>query len=214
MAKKAAIIAAQQNLLETVRRVRIDSKTLVKDFVTQSDLIHTEFQRFIQHPQVVDISYLSNGSVKATVAIKLTGPFAEMLLPKSIRDIHPVKQPKTPNKQEGKACTGIVVDCRGLQVRPAIVPRILDEDGNEVYGSKYVNRKYAVEQGMAGYARSLKKAQKDPRVANSSLTVKAIRAAKSGPSDIVISNSDADGIRGDPRNLRFLQKCRVMIVLD
>ena len=214
MAKKAAIIAAQQNLLKTLRRVRIDSRTLLKDFVTQSDLIHSEFQRAIQYPKVVDISYLSNGCVKATVAIKLGGPFAEMLLPKSIREIHTVKQPGRPDKEEGKAYTGLVVDCRGLQVRPAIVPRILDEDGNEVYGSKYVDRKYAVRQGMAGYVRDLKAAQKDKRVGNCPITVKAIRAAKSGPSDIAISNSDADAIRGDPRNLRFLQECRVMIVLD
>jgi hypothetical protein len=214
IAKKAAVSAAQQNLLKTLRRVRIDSKTLVKDFVTQSDPIHTEFQGFIQHPQVVGISYLANGYVEASVAIKLTGPFADMLLPKSIRDIHPVKQPKPLGKQKGKAWTGLVLDCRGLKVRPAIVPRILDEDGNEVYGPKYVNRKYAVQQGMAGYTSGLEPAPKNPRVGNSPVTVKAIRAAKSGPSDIVMSNSDADTIRRDPRNLRFLQECRVMIVLD
>lgn len=214
MAKKAAIIAARQNLLETVMSVRIDSKMLIQNFVTRSDLIHTEFQRFIQHPQVVDISYLPNGQVKATVAIKLTGPFADMLLPKSIRDIHSVKQPKMPSKEEAKAHTGIVLDCRGLKIRPAIVPRIVDEDGNEVYGGKYVNRKFAVQKSMGGYVRGLKAAQANPRVANSPLTVKAIRPAKSGPSDIVISNSDADAIREDPRNLRILQECRVMIVLD
>ncbi|MFH1240720.1 MAG: hypothetical protein V1689_00040 [Pseudomonadota bacterium] len=214
MAKKAAITAAQQNLLETVRNMRIDSKTLVKDFVSQGDPVHREFEGFIQYPNIVDISYLSSGEVQVTVAVKLTGPFADMLLPKAIRDIQPVKQPKIPDKGKGTAYTGLVLDCRGLKVMPAIAPRILDEDGNEVYGAKYVNRGYAVEQGMAGYTTDLEGPPRNLRVGKSPITVKAIRAAKSGPSDIVISISDADLIRRDPRNLRFLQECRVMIVLN
>ncbi len=214
IAKKAAVTAAQQNLLETLENMWIDSNTLVKDFVDQNDHIYKDFQVFIQQPQVVDISYLSNGCVKATVAVKLTGAFADMLLPKSIHDIHPVKQPKLPGKHKQEARTGLVLDCLGLKVRPAIVPRIVDEDGNEVYGPKYVNRKYAVGQGTTGYSTDLEAARKNPRVGESPIVLKAIRAAQSGPSDIVISNSDADVIRRDPRNLRFLQECRVIIVLN
>ena len=214
IAKKAAVTEAQQNLVKTLSKVRIDSKTLVKDFVAQSSPVHTEFQGFIQHPRVVNLSYLADGAVEATVAIKLTGPFADMLLPKSIREIHPVKQPTPSSNQKGKAWTGLVLDCTGLKISPALVPRILDEDGTEVYGPRYVNRKYAVLKGMAGYISDLEAAPKNPRVGNRPVTMKAIRTAKSGPSDIVISNSDADTIRRDPKNLRFLQECRVMIVLD
>ena len=110
--------------------------------------------------------------------------------------------------------TGMVVDARGLQARPAMAPKVLDEDGKEVYGSMNVDKEYAVQQGMSGYARDLTAAQSNPRVTNNPLSVKGIKTEGPGRADIVISNADADKIRGNSENLAFLKKCRVMIVLD
>jgi len=106
------------------------------------------------------------------------------------------------------------VDTRGFQVKPAMSPKVVDEDGNEVYGSSYVSRDYAINQGMAGYAKDLASAQTNDRVTNNPLTVKGIKTADTGDSDIVISNADAASIKGSADNLTFLQKCRVMVVLD
>lgn len=214
MAKRAAVTVARRNLLEIVQGVRIDSRTIIKDFAVESDIIRTEVQGLLQNSQVVDISYMSDGSVEATVAMKLTGTFAELILPKSIKTIQPLQQPQTPGEAKGSGYTGLVVDGRGLKIKPAMAPRILDEQGNEVYGSAYVSREFAVQQGMAGYAKDLSSAQTNPRVTDKPLVVKAIKAADSGAADIVVTNADAERIKGEPTNLGFLQKCRVMIVLD
>ena len=45
-----------------------------------------------------------------------------------------------------------------------MVPMIIDEDGQVVYGTAYVSRDYALEEGMAAYARGLAKARDNPRV--------------------------------------------------
>lgn len=214
MAKRAAVTVARRNLLEIVQGVRIDSRTVIKDFAVESDVIRTEVQGLLQNSQVVDISYMSDGSVEATVAMKLTGSFADLILPKSIRTIQPVQQPQTPGETKGDGFTGLVVDGRGLNIKPAMAPRILDEGGNEIYGSAYASREFAVQQGMAGYAKDLTSAQTNPRVTDKPLVVKALKAADSGPSDIVVTNADGERIKGEPTNLGFLQKCRVMIVLD
>jgi hypothetical protein len=95
-----------------------------------------------------------------------------------------------------------------------MAPKVLDETGKEVYGSAYVSREFAVQQGMSGYARDLTAAQSNPRVTNNPLTVKGIRTEGSGRSDIVVSNGDASRLRGVSENLSFLKKCRVMIVVD
>jgi len=110
--------------------------------------------------------------------------------------------------------TGMVVDARGLQARPAMAPKVLDENGKEVYGSMNVDKEYAVQQGMSGYARDLTAAQSNPRVTNNPISVKGIKTEGPGRADIMISNADADKIRGASENLTFLKKCRVMIVLD
>ena len=93
-------------------------------------------------------------------------------------------------------------------------PRIIDESGREVYGSMNVEREYAIQQGMSGYARDLTAAQSNPRVTNNPMSIKGLKAEGAGRSDIVIANADAEKIRGGGGNLDFLKKCRVMIVLD
>jgi len=214
MAKRAAVIVARRNLLEIIKGVRIDSMTLVKDFVVQSDIIRNQVDGYLERSQVVDIAYMSDGSVEATVAMNLRGGFSNLMLPKSIQSIPAIRQPQVSPGAQGEAYTGLVLDTRGFQVKPAMSPKVVDEDGNEVYGSSYVSRDYAINQGMAGYAKDLTSAQTNDRVTNNPLTVKGIKTADSGESDIVISNADAARIKGSADNLIFLQKCRVMVVLD
>ncbi len=214
MAKRIADTQARRNLRDIIYGVPIDSKTLIKDFVVQRDTILAELHSLLKKSQVLDTSYMSDGSVKTRVSIKLTGSIASLVLPKNIRTIRPVEQPQAPNKEGSGLFTGLVVDCRGFRVKPAMVPRIVDEDGKEVYGSAFASRDYAVTQGMAGYVKSLKAAQPNPRIADKPLAVKGIRTGETGLSEIVISNADAARIRGTASNLNFLQKCRVMLVLD
>ena len=77
-----------------------------------------------------------------------------------------------------------------------------------------MNKDYAVSQGICGYARDLNAAQSNARVTSNPLTVKALRAQGAGMSEFIISMEDANKIRSAKENLTFLQKCRVMIVLD
>jgi hypothetical protein len=214
MAKRAAVIVARRNLLEIIKGVRIDSMTLVKDFVVQSDIIRSQVDGYLERSQIIDIAYMSDGSVEATVAMNMRGGFANLILPKSIKPIPPIEQPKAPPAEPGEVYTGLVVDSKGFQIKPAMSPKIMDESGNEVYGSSYVSRDYAISQGMAGYAKDLTAAQTNERVTNNPLTVKGLRTADTGDSDIVISNADAAKIKRTAENLAFLQKCRVMVVLE
>ena len=93
-------------------------------------------------------------------------------------------------------------------------PKIIDENGEEVYGSAYVSREYAVQQGMSGYAKDITAAQGNQRVTDNPLTVKGLKTEGPGRSDIVVSNADASKLRGASENLSFLKKCRVMVVVD
>ncbi|MBW1683090.1 MAG: hypothetical protein JRJ83_17035, partial [Deltaproteobacteria bacterium] len=94
--------------------------------------------------------------MEATVAMPLTGALTDLVLPKTKgRPEGPTPQETPGSPAKGVTYTGLVVDARGFRVKPAMSPRILDEDGNEVYGSASVSREYAVQQGMAGYAKDL-----------------------------------------------------------
>jgi hypothetical protein len=213
IAKSRAETLARSQLYDLIEKLQVDSAHNVKALIDRQQVRLEALRESLSRCRVVDIAYLEDGSVKATVAFKLNGPFADLVLPKDIKVIEPVVQPKRPEKKSD-APTGLVVDCGGFSVEPAMAPSIVDEQGEVVYGSPYASRDYAVERGMVSYAKNLAAAQSNPRVAPRSLTVKGIRTSKTGPCDIVISNADAAEIRGSASNLRVMHRCRVIIVVD
>ncbi len=220
MALRAAQVDAYRNLLETVQGVQIDSKTTIKDFVTESDVINTQISGMVKGAQIIKKEYLSDGTVEVTVRMPLSG-VVKAVIPKAIADDKkedmkehkPVPFSKKPAPPD-EVYTGLVIDGRGLSGRPAMSPKVFDENGAEVYGTLIVKKDYAVQQGICGYARDLNAAQSNARVTNNPMTVKAVRAQGSGMSEFVISTEDANKIRAAKENLTFLQKCRVMVVLD
>ncbi len=215
MAERAAQVVAYRNLLEAVKGVRVDSTTTVENFMVTSDVIRTEVNGIIQGATVMDKKYMSDGSVEVTVGMKLTGALAETLLPKgsATPPTPPTAAPGAP-AAAGQLYTGLVVDARGLGVRPALAPKILNEDGKEVYGSAWISRDYAVREGMVGYLKDPAAAQTNPRVADKPLMVKAIKASGDARVDTVISNADAAAIQSASQNLSMLEKCRVIILVD
>jgi hypothetical protein len=169
---------------------------------------------FVKGAQAVAVTYLPDGRVRTSVSMKLGGPFADLVLPEAVRPVDLIRKTEATSREGDRGYTGLVVDYRGFELKPAMVPRIIDEDGNEVYGPAYVSRHYAVETGMAGYSRDLSAALTSPRVADRPLTVKGVQTNTGGPSDVMVSRADAAKIRGAASNLCFLQQCRVMFVLD
>ncbi len=214
MARRAAITVARRNLLEISQGVQVDSMTLVKDFTVRSDIIRTSVQGVVRNAQVIDTAYMSDGSVEVTMVMSLGGEFANVILPPPpVGTAFPLPPPGT-EMPASQVYTGMVIDARGLGARPAMAPKIVDESGKEIYGSAMVNREFAVQQGMVGYAKDLSAAQGNNRVTDRPVTIKALRTSGAAKVDVVISDSDAAKLTSAAENLSFLQKCRVMVVLD
>lgn len=214
MAERAAQVVAYRNLLEVLKGVRVDSTTTVENFMVTSDVIRTEVSGIIQGAMIMDKKYMSDGSVEVTVGMKLTGALADTLLPKGPQTpptgLTGTLAPATP----GQLYTGLIVDARGLGVRPAMAPKIRNEDGKEVYGSAWISRDYAVREGMVGYLKDPVAAQTNPRVTDKPLMVKALKASGDARVDMVITNADAAMLHNAAQNLSMLEKCRVIILVD
>ncbi len=213
LAERAAFLVATRNLLEVVKGIRVDSATLVENMMVSSDVIKTEVSGFVQGAQIIKKQVSPDGSVQVTVAMKINGDFSSAFLPQSsgLPEVTPLPPgPGTPSA----AFTGLIVDARGTGVRPAVAPKIRNEEGREVYGSAFVNRQYAVEQGMVGYLKDVESAKGNPRVTDRPLLVKALKTDGPNKTDLVISNSDAQVLHGMKEHLTFLEKARVMVILD
>ncbi len=207
-AERAAKADALRNILETVKGVRIDSQTLVVNAMTQSDVIRTQVQGIVRGARVVNTRYLSDGAVEVTVEIPLAGPLTQTVIPPTSFGTQTVPKAGDP------VYTGVVFDARGLSLRPAMSPKVLDEEGREVYGSAFVSQEWATKYGIVGYVKDLDAAKKNDRVAANPILLKATKTSGTGGCDIVISNADAQGMRDMSKNLSFLEQCRVLIVVD
>jgi len=214
MALRAAKLDAYRNILEVIKGVRVDSNTVVRDFMTENDEIRTSVEGVVRNFTVVNQDYMSDGTIEVTVRMNLSGRLSQTVLPKGPEPEPSAAPAPAPAAPTTDSVTGLVIDARGLAARPAMSPKIVDENGKEVYGSMQVDRQYAIQQGMTGYARDLTAAQSNPRVTSNPLSVKGIRADGPGKCDIIISNADAAKVRASAEAMNYLQKCRVMIVLD
>jgi hypothetical protein len=213
-ASEEALNSARANLFDLIGRIKVDSSTTVKDLLLQSEPLRNKVRDLVERVPPKKVRFSKDGRVEATVSMAMAGPLSELVLPDSICAIDSV-QPNVPNNNSKKeSYTGLVVECTGIRIRPAMFPSVFDEDGQLVYGSPYIHREHAVKKGVAAYTRDVAAAERDERVAPRPLIVKGIRAAASGPSDIVISNSDAARVRGSAYHLKWLKGCRIMIVLE
>ena len=208
-----AKLGACLKIFEVVKGIRIDGTTVVGDYAAENKVIISKIEGIVKNAEVVKKEYFSDGTVEVTMEMNFKGGFAQLVLPGEIRPLESIK-PMSPVKNASSVFTGLVVDARGLGSKPVMSPKILDETGEEVYGSAFVSREYAVQQGMSGYSKDLTAAKSNQRVAGNPLTVKGLRIEGNGHSDIVISNADASRLRSASENLSFMKKCRVIIVVE
>ena len=99
-------------------------------------------------------------------------------------------------------------------MKPALVIRILEEGGMELYRGQYVRPEKAALNGLALFSRDLTAAQTNPRVGKNPLTIKGARVDRANPADIVLAPENARKLAPFAQKGTFLEECRVMMVLD
>ena len=238
----AATAVAQSELLAVIKGVQVDAEKIISDQMVASDIVRTRVQGFIQGARPVEEKDLGGGVWEVTLAIRATGQLADLILPQAQRPSTPLPAPMPPPPPPqaappmpapppppqavapppppprpapaAVAYSGLVIDARGVGVKPAMAPKVLSEGGQEVYGFSVVDRNWVVQQGMVGYSKDITSAQGHDRVTNRPLTVKAVSASGANKTDVVISNTDAQQLLGSGANLGFLEKARVIFVVD
>jgi len=212
---------AQANLLETAMAIRIDAGSRIADRVQGNPDFLEGLRTLVGNAAVTRQEYLSDGTLEIELTMNLTGGFGQFVLPEEIRQVEPVttvnaarKETKEKENTGNAPYTGLIVDAAGIGALPALVPVIVDESGEVVYGPAFASREFAVSRGVSGFAATLDDARKDPRVGNHPLVVKAIRTRSTGKTDLVIPASEGARLRSSAIHLNFLKACRVCIVLD
>lgn len=215
---------ALKHLLGIVLNTPVDSDSTVRDIASESDIIMAEVESLVKEAKAVKQEFMTDGTVEITLQMDMYGGFAQLILPHEIKQIESIKTVATDSdasseekkqvESDPEIFSGLVIDARGTQAKPALAPLVMDEEKKEVYGSAFVSREFAVQQGMCTYMKDLDAAMTHSRVAGNPLMVKGLKTDGKMRSRIIISNTDASKLRSASEHLSFLKKCRVVIVID
>lgn len=216
---------AQANLMGTASAIPINAVSRVADRMAQSTDFRDGLRTLARNASLSHQEYLSDGTVEIELTMNLTGGFSQFVLPEEIRQVDSVvtmtatepdaDKPSMPaTGSDGSPHTGLILDATGIGARPSLVPVVVDESGDVVYGPAFVSREFAVSRGMSGFATTLAAARRDKRVGDHPLVVKAIRTRSTGATDLVVSSADGARLRSSVVHLNFLKACRVSIVID
>lgn len=216
-----AMLNAGQNLFDILQKVRIDSRVRMEDLAARDPQLLVKAREMVyESREVEDLRRLGDdGTLTVYLQFPLHGGFSQLVLPREIVHVDSITK-VMPGKNapvettDPDAYTGLVVDARNIGTQPALVPRIVDENGRDVYGPAFASREFAVQKGMSAYETDFDAAAENPRIGDAPLIVKGLRTEGAGRCNIVIANADAARIRKSSDHLIFLRQCRVVIVLD
>ena len=104
--------------------------------------------------------------------------------------------------------TGLIVDCRGLGLKPVMSPVIKNANGQPIYGYKNLDYDKIIANGMAGYAQDIERAG---RAGKNPLVVRAI-ALDNHNSTPVLSTADANRVLIENGATHFLDATNVVFL--
>ena len=220
-ARRAALRIAKQDalrlLIEIVNGVVVTSETTMSGAMLD-DVIKSQVEGAIRGAvQVGEPKYLSDTSIEVTYEVPMSG-ITEILLSTSKWEAvssneGEIAMESLPSPKPGMI-TGLIIDTKGLGIKPAMSPQILDQNGGIIYGSGNFSREYAVQYGVVGYSKDLNQAMEDLRVVGNPLVVKGVGIAGTHQTDVIISNQDVFKVNNAESSAQILKNCKVMFILD
>jgi len=208
--------------------VQYDSKMKVGDYLRKVPEHQNALLDYIPRYKM-DQYYLTDGTVEYGFYLSLTPSILSVLLPatKPVQLVVPMlcptcdqdwpvdKQPPPGLQLKPKALdkthyTGVIIDCRGLDLIPCLFPKIFNEKLQEVYSVNFVDLETVTERGLVIYANSDAAARS--RTGNNPIRIKGIAVVGDRRTDVKISSPEAQRIHGSQNNLTLLRECRVAII--
>ncbi len=207
MTIRSALNDAAQSLTAAIQGIALQGELTVGSVMAANEAVRARIEGLVKGAwQTGPPDYRPDGSIALTVFVKRSDVAGAVLPEAGFAAAMP-----SPAAPPAGAQTGLTIDARGLGLTPALVCKVLDDKGREVYGAASVSREYAVRAGVTGYAKGMGKSE---RVGGNPLFVKAAGVAGPNHTDVTLSQEDAERVRVAAQVYNFLSQGRVLILID
>ena len=236
LARRAAIVDGYRMLAESISGVAVTGETNVSQLEANSDLVKAKVSAVVRGARVISEKEIPGGGYEVVMEAPLFGitnslagavieqPAQPVEFPQPVPDVIPslpadsgssnVGMYTTVNNNMSSSMspiggfTGLIVDCRGLNLKPVMSPVIKNERGISIYGHENLNYDLVVRDGMVSYASDMSGAG---RAGSHPLVLKAI-SLTGNDANPVVSVADANRILIENGSTGFLNKTSVVFL--
>ena len=225
MARRAAIADGYRQMAEAVAGVSVDADTTVEMAAVSNDVVRTHVSAVVNGARIVSERVVGDSyevimevpmfGVRSIAGAVMGRPDRIEAFPSPVTSVAPSSVLTTGSAESSKGSsaasapagraiggvTGLIVDCRGLDIKPVMSPAIYNDHGQPIYDK-------VVENGMAGYAKDMDQAR---RAGSNPLVVRAVSLMKHN-SCPVLSTADANRVLIENGASHFLDKTNVVFL--
>ncbi len=260
LARRAAVVDAQRNLLEITKGVRINSVIKTGQAMKESPEITTRVAGIIKGAQITRDHY-QNEIANITMSMPISGKFLRTMYPaddlafensldhildfiitparasesfvisdepeanayrkliewmqqNASTDLKTILNDAVVQYETSAKFSGLLIDASSVpSFELATIPKIRDETGEILYPSDNTSYDDIVNKRGVTYDFDLHDAIRNQRVAATPFIIKAVSTYKSLPSDLTITNADADKIKQSQSTIVAMNKAGVLIVV-
>lgn len=201
-AREKALIEA----INAINQMQVDNEKKVKDLALKDQAVRQNIARIIEeysHYRDRPAGYLSSDCVlEFNLGYMLT----------ALNYSFPMDTfPSGDDAEISTLYTSIIIDIRGLGIKPMLLPSVLNENGLEIYNKNFIKPSDAVKYNPVSYVYSEKEAMKHKKAGKHPLFCAALKNMNGNP---VISDNDVKKMFSNKKNIEYLSKCRVIFIID
>lgn len=220
MGRRAAIVDAQRNLVETIQGTAVDSETTVNNFILTDDVVKTKVSGLIKGATVVDEELLEDNMYRVVMSVPMygVGSVAEIAYDAVIGNNQPQNIPMADNAfiesytPAENMYTGLVIDASGSELEKTFCPAIYDTNGRVIYGVNNVDKDYAISNGIVEYSNNINSLNTRAGVKPIVIKIVSLKPRVVNKCDVIISVDDADRLLAENQRSHFLDKYAVVFV--
>ena len=228
LAVRQSGVKARKALLDSILNLSLNSKETVsgafKDETKESALL----RGFVQN-SLLSTRDTADGMVKVTASANIRGELSAIIIPATLpflSGIPPTLSDSRANDnsqnssgQEGPivssaSYSGIVVDARGMDIAPVLLPVIYDGKGVGVYGPFVVSREAVLKNGLVAFVTDTSFSRLRERVGNTPLVVRPVSTHGTVRGNVILSLADAAKARAVLKRKFITDNCAVVIMMD
>lgn len=206
MASTRAREKALENLMKALMDLRIEGTMRTRDYIPGDQHLTRRIMDTISTAGKCMVSPGGFNSSVCTINIKMS----------DLIQVFPYTFPgdELPQPEDRALPTrysSIIIDARGVGIKPMIFPAILNEDGREIFSRHMISVEHALHHGMMSYVYSESQAENHPLRGEKPFFTVALRGLKGNP---VISHRDTRKILSSKETRQALKNCQVIMIID